>query len=150
MSPKDGHAASGGMEIQVLDHRGTKYNHKTDEGKTLTWLKPWQVHGSIYGIMPAATGYLKPLDQWNQQTIICIEDHIKVILNGARHCRRISRRRHSSRWQASPWYAQQIRPHHARRGHSDRMEFKNLKVAGIYSEPDESGIRCGQHTASRF
>ena len=29
------------------------------------------------------TGYLKPPGEWNKQTIIAIEDHIMVILNGA-------------------------------------------------------------------
>ena len=135
--PKDGHAASGGMEIQVLDHRGTKYNHKTDEGKTLTWLKPWQVHGSIYGIMPAATGYLKPLDQWNQQTIICIEDHIKVILNGAvivdvflEDVTPVDGKPHPGMLNKSG--------HITLAGHSDRMEFKNLKVAEYTPSPTKA------------
>jgi hypothetical protein len=81
--PADGHAASDGMELQILDHRGTRYNSESKDGKKMTWLKPWQVHGSIYGIYPARTGYLRPLDEWNEQVVVCIEDHIMVILNGA-------------------------------------------------------------------
>lgn len=66
-------AAYDGMEIQILDHDHEKYAK----------LKPWQKHGSIYTLMPAKTGYLKPLGEWNEETIICIEDHVIVILNGA-------------------------------------------------------------------
>ena len=47
------------------------------KGKTrkMRWLKPWQYHGSVYGIVPAKTGYLKPVGEWNQETIIAIDDH---------------------------------------------------------------------------
>lgn len=81
--PSGGHAAYQGMELQILDHRGPKYNAETKGGKKVMTIKPWQVHGSIYGVFPAKTGYLKPLDDWNEQVVICIEDHVKVILNGA-------------------------------------------------------------------
>ncbi|MFT5470820.1 MAG: hypothetical protein ACI8UO_005951, partial [Verrucomicrobiales bacterium] len=81
-----GHASRDGMEIQVLDHNGKKYQGEVEiDGKKrkLSWLKPWQYHGSLYGIYPAKTGYLKPAGEWNQETIIAIDDHIVVILNGA-------------------------------------------------------------------
>ena len=73
------------MEIQILDHHGSRYEtYEFSNGSTrkLSWLKPWQYHGSIYGITPAKIGYLKPVGQWNEETIIAIEDHIIVILNG--------------------------------------------------------------------
>lgn len=77
-------ASQGGMEIQILDHDGEKYTSKNEKGRTLTWLKPWQRHGSIYGVYPAhPTSYLKPVGEWNSETIICVEDHVKVIVNGA-------------------------------------------------------------------
>lgn len=86
-TPEGGHAAYDGMEIQILDHDGSRYQGMATmgDGKTqkLSWLKPWQYHGSIYGVFPAKTGYLKPAGQWNEQTIVAIEDHILVILNGA-------------------------------------------------------------------
>ena len=68
--PKGGAPHLDGMEIQILD---------TEYKKALNW----QVHGSIYGVVPAKTGYLKPAGEWNHETIICIEDHVKVIVNGA-------------------------------------------------------------------
>lgn len=84
--PENGHASRDGMEIQVLDHNGKRYQGEVEiDGKkrNLSWLKPWQFHGSLYGIYPAKTGYLKPAGEWNQETIIAIDDHIMVILNGA-------------------------------------------------------------------
>ena len=60
--PEGGHPASSGMEIQILDHNGARYSGMAEmsDGKKrkLSWLKPWQYHGSIYGITPAKTGYL--------------------------------------------------------------------------------------------
>ncbi len=73
--PGSGDAAYVGMEIQVLDDRDPKY----------AGLQPWQFHGSVYGIQPSTqseVSRLKPLGEWNRQQIICIGDHVKVILNG--------------------------------------------------------------------
>lgn len=84
--PENGHASREGMEIQVLDHNGSKYQGEAEiagKKRKVSWLKPWQYHGSIYGVYPAKTGYLKPAGEWNTETIVAIEDHIMVILNGA-------------------------------------------------------------------
>ena len=63
--------ASSGMEIQILDHNGQRYNAEVEmangQKRKMSWLKPWQYHGSIYGIVPAKTGYLKPAGQWNKR-----------------------------------------------------------------------------------
>ncbi|MDF1823798.1 MAG: DUF1080 domain-containing protein [Verrucomicrobiales bacterium] len=126
--PSGGHAAYDGMELQILDHRGERYHKKTTDGKSLPILKPWQVHGSIYGVMPAKTGYLKPLAEWNEQTVICIEDHVKVILNGA---------------VILDAYLDELTPvdfkdhpglksrsgHIQFAGHNDHVEFRNIHVA---------------------
>lgn len=127
--PKGGHASGDGMELQILDHRGTKYNAKSEDGKrTMTWLKPWQVHGSIYSIYPAKTGYLKPLDQWNEQVVICIEDHIKIVLNGAvildaylDDITPVDGKDHPGMRRKSG--------HIVFAGHSDHIEFKDISVA---------------------
>ena len=59
-------------ELQVLDNTGDKYKH----------LKEYQYHGSIYGIVAAKQGALKPVGQWNFQEIRVIGPRITVILNG--------------------------------------------------------------------
>ncbi len=127
--PEGGRPSVDGMEIQILDHRGEKYSEKSADGKrTLTWLKPWQVHGSIYGIMPAATGYLRPLDQWNEQTIIAIDNHIKVILNGAVIVDAFLDEMTPVDGHDHPGMKNK-KGHILLAGHSDHIEFRELKIA---------------------
>jgi hypothetical protein len=64
-----------GMEIQVLD------DDYYADGDPIT-LKNYQHHGSIYGVVPAKTGHLKPAGQWNDQEIVCDGRRVKVTLNG--------------------------------------------------------------------
>jgi hypothetical protein len=64
-----------GMEIQVLD------DAYYEDGDPFP-LKDYQHHGSIYGVVPAKTGHLKPAGQWNEQEILCHGRHVKVTLNG--------------------------------------------------------------------
>jgi hypothetical protein len=64
--------AYAGMEIQVLDDSSPRYKD----------IKPWQHHGSIYGVVPAKTGFLKPVGEWNSEEIIARGKRINVILNG--------------------------------------------------------------------
>jgi len=68
----EGDAAYVGMEIQILDDASPKYNG----------LKPYQFHGSIYGVAPAKQGYLKPVGEWNSEEVIADGRHITVKLNG--------------------------------------------------------------------
>lgn len=72
-APAQGDAAYAGMEIQILDD-----SHKMYKG----WLKDYQVHGSVYGCVPAKRGFLKPAGQWNSEEIRCQGPHITVTLNG--------------------------------------------------------------------
>ena len=61
-----------GMEIQILDNDAEK--HKD--------IKDWQVHGSIYGVVPADRGALKPIGEWNSEEITAKGTKITVIVNG--------------------------------------------------------------------
>ena len=61
-----------GIELQILDDTAEQY-------KTL---KPYQYHGSVYGIVAAKTGSLKPLGEWNQQQVTVQGRKITVVLNG--------------------------------------------------------------------
>jgi len=71
-TPLASHASIDGMEIQVIDNTAEQYKD----------LKPYQYHGSIYGVVPAKRGHLKPVGQWNSQEIIAKGRQIKVVLNG--------------------------------------------------------------------
>ena len=73
-APLTGDAAYQGMEIQVLDHDDPQYRG---------WLKPSQHHGSIYDVVAAKTGFLKPVGEWNSEEIIADGRKITVRLNGS-------------------------------------------------------------------
>lgn len=71
-APAQGHVATEGIEIQILDNTAEKY-------KTLA---PYQYHGSVYGLIPAKRGYLHEVGAWNDQTIRLVGRKITIILNG--------------------------------------------------------------------
>lgn len=65
-------AAYEGMEIQILDHDAPIYKG----------LRDYQVHGSVYGVIPAKRLVHKPLGEWSTEEIVAQGDHIKVTVNG--------------------------------------------------------------------
>lgn len=60
-----------GIEIQILDNP-----------RFLGKLRPTQYHGSIYDVVPAKLGALRPLGAWNEQEIRCQGRRIAVTVNG--------------------------------------------------------------------
>ena len=73
-TPENVDAAYEGMcELQILDHDAPAY---------AGWLQDYQVHGSIYGVVPAKRLKHKPLGEWSTEEIIVEGDHIKVTVNG--------------------------------------------------------------------
>jgi hypothetical protein len=71
-APLSGNTAYDGIELQIIDNTSEKY----------TDLKPYQYHGSLYGVAPAKRGFLKPVGEWNQQEVIAQGTRVKVVLNG--------------------------------------------------------------------
>ena len=71
-TPLRGNPAYVGMELQILDNTSPSYAK----------LQPYQFHGSIYGVVPAKRGHLKPVGEWNAQEVIARGPKIQVILNG--------------------------------------------------------------------
>ena len=66
-------AAYHGMcEVQVLDHDAPMYSK----------LKAHQVHGSVYGIVPAKRIVHKPLGEWSTMEIRVVGDNVTVTVNG--------------------------------------------------------------------
>jgi hypothetical protein len=61
------------MEIQILDDGDPVYQGK---------IRPEQYHGSVYDMIPARTGYRKPVGEWNEEEIMADGRHIKITLNG--------------------------------------------------------------------
>ena len=71
-APLEGDAAYVGKELQILDNTAEKY----------AALKAYQYHGSLYGVVPAKRGFLKPVGEWNRQEVMVDGPRIRVILNG--------------------------------------------------------------------
>lgn len=71
-APIAGDVAYSGKELQILDNTASKYAN----------LEPYQYHGSVYGIIPAKRGYLKPVGEWNEQEVMVRGSKIKIVLNG--------------------------------------------------------------------
>jgi hypothetical protein len=71
-APLQGDAAYVGMEIQVLDDSDPKYKNLHD----------YQYCCSIYGVVAAKRGHLKPQGEWNEEEITAKGSHITVKLNG--------------------------------------------------------------------
>lgn len=73
--PGDGDTAYQGMcEVQVLDDTAAKYAK----------LDPRQYCGSVYGMIPAARGYLRPVGEWNVMEVTARGPKIQVEVNGNR------------------------------------------------------------------
>lgn len=71
-APLEGDAAYVGMELQILDSEADIYKN----------LQSYQYHGSIYGVVPARRGYLRPIGEWNEEVVVVKGTRVKVILNG--------------------------------------------------------------------
>lgn len=70
--PREGVPAVAGMELQILDDAHPKYAS----------IKPWQAHGSIYGVVAARRGCLKPAGEWNTEEVTARGTRITVVVNG--------------------------------------------------------------------
>ena len=127
-TPKDGRdAAYDGMEIQIL-------------GEDYTEAAPWQKHGSIYGVVPAKTGALKPTGEWNTEEIIANGPQITVIVNGKTIV-------DADITDAKPIHdAEHPGLHNVSGcigflGHGDPVEFRNVRVLRINGDEDLQKIR---------
>jgi hypothetical protein len=62
---------------------GNLYTEKEygDSSDRYKGIQPWQHHGSVYGIVAAKPGHLKPVGEWNSEVIRIKGSKITVILN---------------------------------------------------------------------
>jgi hypothetical protein len=71
--PGKGNTAYDGMcELQILDDTSPQYEH----------LDPRQYCCSVYGVVPAHRGYLRPVGEWNFEHVMVKGSTIRVELNG--------------------------------------------------------------------
>ncbi len=131
-APLDGDAAYGGMEIQILEEGAA------DRGK---WgkLRPAQYHGSIYDVVAAKKGALKPPGEWNTEEITAIGRNIKVVVNGKKivdaNLNEVTDpeiiRKHPGLFRD--------RGHVGFLGHNDYLEFRNIRIKELpQKEKDNS------------
>lgn len=71
-TPTEGDAAYVGMELQILD----------DDAPIYSELEEYQYHGSVYGVIAAKRGHLKPMGEWNYEEVSIKGNRIKITLNG--------------------------------------------------------------------
>ena len=128
--PGTGDPAYTGMELQILDDGAEKFKD----------LKPAQYHGSIYSMVPAAKGALKPTGEWNLQRVIVNGNEVSVELNG----RKITKGDLGELQQKFPdhegakRYAGQL----ALCGHGDKVSFKGFKICELPPGANVSGVRA--------
>lgn len=128
-SPLSGDPAFAGIELQILDD--THQKHKN--------LKPYQMHGSVYGVKPATQGHLKPAGEWNEQQVVARDGKITVTLNGTVIL-------DTNVWDASTTETVDGAEHpglHRRQGHisflghGDRVDFRNIRIRELINEVPE-------------
>ena len=129
-APLAGDAAYEGLEIQVLDDGHERYRG---------WLKPWQRHGSIYGVSAStgSTEALRPAGEWNDESIVARGRRVTVTLNGrviqdvdlgeATAAGTLSGKDHPG--------VRRTAGHVAFLGHGDRVEYRDIRIRTIEPGP---------------
>jgi hypothetical protein len=119
-APFEGNPAYAGMEIQLLDDSWYK-----DE-KNFKGLKPTQLTGSIYGVVPPSQDATKPAGQWNTIQIRAEGRRITVILNGLKTVD-ANLDDHKDQAKDHPGLLRE-KGHLGLQSHDGRVEFKNIYV----------------------
>ncbi|QOD59885.1 DUF1080 domain-containing protein [Polaribacter haliotis] len=122
-TPLEGDAAYVGKELQILDNTASIYAN----------LRPYQYHGSVYGVIAAKRGFLKPVGEWNSEEVIVKGNHIKIILNGtvivdgnweeASKNGTLDKKNHPG--------LKRNKGHIAFLGHGSELEFRNIRIKDL-------------------
>jgi hypothetical protein len=119
-APLTGDSAYQGMEIQILEDSDPKYAN----------LQPYQFHGSVYGVVPAKRGCLKPIGEWNYEEVTAKGRQVTVKVNGmtivdadidkASTPQTMDHRDHPG--------LKRDKGHIGFLGHGDYLEFRNIRI----------------------
>ena len=108
----------GMTELQVLDDGHASY----------AGIDPRQAHGSVYGIVAAKRGYLRPVGEWNHQIVRVEGSRINVELNGTTIL-------DADVSEVNEFMGNTPHPgkdrksgHFGFAGHSDEVQFKNVEI----------------------
>lgn len=109
-----------GIELQILDDSAEKYQT----------LKPYQYHGSVYGVVPAKRGALKPVGEWNTQEVTVEGRRIKVVVNGTTTVdANLDEASANGTMDGQPHPGlQRAKGHLGFLGHGDRIEIRNVRL----------------------
>ena len=112
-----------GIELQILDDTAEKY-------KTI---KPYQFHGSVYGIVPAKPGSLKPTGEWNQQEVTAKGRHVKIVVNGTTVVdANLDDATKSGTLDGAPHPGlSRTKGHLGFLGHGDRVDFRRIRIKSL-------------------
>ena len=125
-APLTGDAAYTGMELQILDDAHEKY-HQSPKSH----IKPEQHHGSIYGVFPARTGYLKPVGEWNSEEVTADGSRIKIKLNGVIIVNAdLNDVQEEKVLKAHPGL-RRTTGHIGFLGHGSKVEFRNIRIKAL-------------------
>ncbi len=126
-APETGHPSFDGMEIQIIDDDNYLEVHNYG-------LQPWQRHGSVYGVVAAQPGALRPAGQWNEQIVRAVGSRITVMLNG----RTILDTDLSTLTETADGKGLEKHPGVRRRsgrigflGHGDEVAFRNIRIRDL-------------------
>jgi len=129
--PGTGQPHIGGLELQVLDSEDAKY----------ATLDPQQYHGSVYGLVAAHRGYLRPTGEWNFQQVTMVGSKIKVELNGFTILDAdLSEVKESKDGEVPPG-AKAKSGHFGFAGHHDPVAFRNVLIRELPGEPAQPPSR---------
>ena len=118
-APYEGDAAYQGMEIQILDDSDAVYKGV---------IRPEQYHGSVYDVIPARTGFRRPVGEWNEEEITANGRRITVKLNGVIILDADLGIVHEPKvLEKHPGLAR-TRGHIGFLGHGSHVEFRNIRV----------------------
>src|SRR5207248_699644 len=105
-------------EVQILDDTAPKYAK----------LDPRQYNGSVYGMIPANQGYLRPVGEWNFMEVTVKGPTIQVELNGTRivdgDVSKVTEFMHNNPHPGKD----RTSGHFGFAGHSDPVEFRNIQI----------------------
>ncbi len=127
-APLEGDAAYVGKELQILDNTADKYAN----------LKEYQYHGSVYGVVAARRGELKPVGEWNEQEVVVKDNRISVVLNNQRILSadlNIVARDGTLDGKEHPGL-KRTKGHIGFLGHGDEVHFRNIRILEIKEETE--------------
>ena len=117
--PGQGDTAYVGMcEIQVLDDTADMYKK----------LDARQYNGSVYGMIPAARGFLRPVGEWNYEEVTVKGSNIRVELNGTEILNGdVSKVKEFMANSPHPG-KDRTSGHFGFAGHNDPVQFRNIRI----------------------